>query len=288
MRVRYWLLGLFSCLAGAGHASPLISWFDFETRTGFQNWACASAGSCGLLGTGAISGFGGATLQQHLSWGTGSTLNPFVMGGGNPQNPAFAQSQLHITNYIGPGHTIVTDGGWTNINQFTHVNHIITIAGGALGAVNVNGWFQLLSPVALDIAQINPVTFLETVNVGAKNCPGPNPWGTACDDVFTITPLAEQMQFYYDGTYRYFLAFRFFADPSVNAVIVNPDGTVSLYTREACSAGGAAGACVGGYQPGVTTVYTQARIWTVLPLSNPLLFMMLGGFLLAAFARRRN
>lgn len=285
MRIRNLIAAVTLVAAGAVAADPIAS-FDFETRTGFENWACDGDGVCGLTANEPVTGFAGASLYEHLSWGTGSSQNPFVSGGGSTQDPYSAQSHLNITNFIGAGNSIITNGGWTTINVFTHTNNIITTAGGNLGAVDVNGWFQLTSPVSLSVPGINPLYFDETLNLDAEECPGPNPLGTACDDVFTTTALEGTFMFYNDGFYSYWISFQFAAGPGA-AVIDNGDGTFTIYTTEACSQDGDAGCAAGEpYSAGISTIYTQARIFTVfIPEPGTMLLMGIGAL---AFGLRRR
>ena len=273
--------------AGVASANVMIPSFDFETRTGFENWACSTAVNCHLTGNENITGYMGANLAEHLSWGTGSSQNPFVSGGGNAHHAYNAQSHLDITNFIGAGNSITTNGAWETINVFTHTNNIITTAGGNLGSVDVNGWFQLIAPVGLSVPGVNPLYFDETLNLDSGECPGPNPLGTACDDLFTTTGLDATFMFYSDGFYSYWISFQFAAGPGA-AVIPNGDGTFSIYTTEACSTDGQAGCGPGEpYSAGVSSVYTQARIWTMfIPEPSTMLLMGLG--VLALGMRRRK
>lgn len=273
----------------AGPVPPPISQFEFETRTGFQNWACEGVSPCNLTGNESITGFGGATIYEHLSWGTGSNQNPFVSGGGSATDPYLAQSHLDIMNFVGGGHYIQTNGAWETINAFTHTNNVITTAGGNLGTTQINSWFQLLSPVPLSDPGVSLLTFDETLNLDSDDCPGPNPNGSACDDIFTIPGLSGTFLFYIDPNYfySYWISFQFLQGPGAS-VVDNGDGTFTVYTTEACSEDDEAGCSAGEpYAAGVSTIFTQARIFTVF-IPEPGTLMLFGIGALALGLRRRK
>lgn len=271
MRLKQLILAGFA-LAGASvvSADPTIPSFDFETTTGFVNsgWTCqggaVDANTCSMN----FSNANGNGTYDTLSWGTEA-------------NPVDSQSYLDITNIAG---TIITNGGWVDINYFDHYNHIITEAGGNMETVTVQGLFEIVNPVFFGVGSPAPVIFDETFNQNSNVCPGPNPNGSACDDIFVTTGLSASIPFYYDGGGWYILSFQFFAGEGTT-VVPNGDGTFTIYTTEACSTDGQAGCSAGEvYTPGISRLITQARIDYVVPTPETLALLGLG---LVGFALRR-
>lgn len=268
--------GLLLGSAGIANAGPIITDWDFETITGFDanagaepdTWSCSNGSGFGdnacNLGFSDLNA--GGEDYETLSWGTPSAINTDD-----------AQSSLEITNLAG---SIITGGGWVDINYFDHYNHIITRAGGNMTSVSINGLFSIVSPIDFDVPGSNFVAFDETFNVDADNCPGDNPLGSACDDVFLTGVLQAEIPIWVDGR-LYYLTFRFLAGEGTY-VELNDDGvTVTIYTTEACSEDGEAG-CSGeeGYVPGFSRLITQARIDVPAPETLALLGVGLLGFAL--------
>lgn len=271
MRLKQLILAGFA-LAGASVAiaDPTIPSFDFETTTGFvgNGWTCnggaVDANTCDMN----FSNLNGNGTYDTLAWGTEA-------------NPLDAQSNLDITNIAG---TILTNGGWVDINYFDHWNQVITADGGHMETVTVQGLFEIVNPIYLGVGSPAPVIFTETYNQDSDECEGPNPNGSACDDLFITTGLHASAPFYYDGGGWYILSFQFFAGVGTT-VIPNGDGTFTIYTTEACSTDGIAGCGEGEtYTPGFSRLITQARIDYVVPTPETLALLGLG---LVGFALRR-
>lgn len=259
-------------LAGAGvaNADPSIPSFDFETTTGFigSGWTCEGGAVDDNICSMNFSDANTDGTYRNLSWGTEA-------------NPEDAQSYLEITNIAG---TIITNGGWVDINYFDHYNHIITAAGGNMETVGVSGLFELVAPLYFPVGGVNGVLFDETFNLDSDECPGPNPNDSACDDIFRTGGLQGSIPFFYDGGGWYVLSFQFFAGPGTT-VVDNGDGTFTIYTTEACSADGEAGCGEGEvYSEGFSRLITQARIDYIVP--TPETLALLGAGLLAFSLRR--
>lgn len=271
MRLKQLMLaGLVLAGAGVANAAPTIPSFDFETTTGFVNsgWTCqggaVDANTCSMEFL-AVNDNG---TYDRLEWGTEA-------------NPMDSQSYLNITNISS---TIITNGGWVDINYFDHFNHIITEAGGNMETVTVQGLFEIVNPLFLGVGSPAPVIFDETFNENSNLCQDPNPNNSACDDIFITTGLSASIPFYYDGGGWYILSFQFFAGEGTT-VIPNGDGTFTIYTTEACSTDGVAGCGEGEiYAPGFSRLITQARIDYVVPTPETLALLGLG---LVGFALRR-
>jgi hypothetical protein len=267
--------GLLLGSVGVASAGPVITDWDFETVTGFDDdglWTCSNGegpgdNDCDMSFEDLNSG---GEDYEILRWGTPSAINEDD-----------AQSYLEVTNLAG---TIITNGGWFDINYFDHWNHIITSAGGAMATVNINGLFSIVSPIDFDVPGTNAVAFNETFNVDSDDCPGPNPLDTACDDIFTTGVLQANIPLWVDGR-LYFLTFRFLAGEGT-FVVDNGNGTVTIYTTEACSEDGEAGCSAEeGYVPGFSRLITQARIDIPAPEALALIGVGLLGF---AMRRQRK
>jgi hypothetical protein len=263
------LAGMMLAGAGAAGAADIAS-FDFETTTGFNDsgWTCQGGAvednTCSL----GFSNLNSEGTYNTLSWGTEA-------------NPVDSQSFLDITNIAG---TIITNGGWVDINYFDHYNHIITEAGGNMETVAISGLFEIVSPLFFPVGGVNGVFFDETFNVDSDECPGPNPNDSACDDIFVTGGLEGSIPFYYDGGGWYVLSFQFFAGPGTT-VVDNGDGTFTIFTTEACSTDGEAGCGEGEtYAPGISRLITQARIDYIVPAPETLALLGIG---LLGFAMRR-
>ncbi|MFZ5843409.1 MAG: THxN family PEP-CTERM protein [Pseudomonadota bacterium] len=259
-------------LAGAGvaNADPSIPSFDFETTTGFidSGWTCEGGAVDANICSMNFSNVNTDGTYRNLAWGTEA-------------NPEDAQSYLEITNIAG---TIITNGGWVDINYFDHYNHIITSAGGNMETVGVSGLFELVAPLYFPVGGVNGVLFDETFNVDSDDCPGPNPNDSACDDIFRTGGLQGSIPFFYDGGGWYVLSFQFFAGPGTT-VVDNGDGTFTIYTTEACSTDGEAGCGEGEvYSEGFSRLITQARIDYIVPTPETLALLGVG---LLAFSLRR-
>ncbi|NQD36684.1 PEP-CTERM sorting domain-containing protein [Permianibacter sp. IMCC34836] len=265
------LAGLMLAGAGTASADPSIPAFGFETTTGFLDdgaWTCqgsAAGNNTCSMNFGNLNGNGS---YDTLAWGTES-------------NPDDSQSFLNITNIVG---SIITNGGWVDINYFDHYNHIITNAGGNMETVNISGLFEITSPISVGIPGVNSVYFDETTNMNSVNCPGPNPNGSACDDIFVTGGLNGSAPLFCDGGGCYILSFQFFAGVGTT-IVDNGDGTFTIYTTEACSTDGQAGCGAGEtYAPGFSRLITQARIDYIVPTPETLALLGLG---LVGFAMRR-
>lgn len=253
----------------AAQAAPIAS-FAFATSGGFldnTNASCSNGGAtaCNLTFGGGLSDGG----NLEVSWGTPSTASGNNLGG------VGEQSMLRITHDpLGLG-SIPTNGGFVTVDQFEHINHIITAAGGYMDAVDLLSRFVLLPP---PVNPLNPpglfdtqlVTFLESLN--QQNCPAPNPNGTFCDDEWNVEPLQGAFDFLVQDGYKYRIEFQFAAGPGA-AVIEQDDGTFDIWTSEPCSDFNPE-AC-GPYAAGRSTVFIQAQI-TATEVPEPGVLFLLG------------
>lgn len=278
------VLGLGATTANAA----LIAAFDSQTSGGFIDGTatCSNApGTCGLEFANPDPNEV-ATQYQKLSWGTPSTSS------GNPNEKSFIEATHYNT-------TIITNGGWFTVDQFDHVNHVLLADGGSMETVQYDSRFVLTNPANPlnfpGLAGSQTINFDETLN--QQLCPGLNPLGTHCDDVFNIMPLTGSFEFLNDGEYRYFLSFQFVAGPG--AFVDGPlddgghfgaeDGTYDIYTSEACSANSDFEICDSGYQAGVSTIFIQARIDArLIPEPGVLALLGIGLAGLGALRRRRE
>jgi len=285
MNTKKVLAGLILASSGfftAGASAALITAWDWTSDGGFVQGSstcsnCAEA-ACNLQYNNA-----GVTPSEIpgtssvMSWGTPSTatgsngnqsalqgvfgnsslgaLNAQLLGSDPIPIPAFAQ--------------IITNGGWTNTGAAIHYNNIITTAGGHMDTSTLTTTFQLLTPAAGPVNQTDiNIGFLESVNTAP--CPAPNPHGTVCDDVFSVTALPPPIAFTFDGI-NYTLEFRFANGPG--AMVVGN----TIYTAEEA--------------PGTAVMFVQAQILAEavpVPVPGVLALMGMGLMLLGWRVRGRK
>lgn len=148
-------------------------------------------------------------------------------------------SFLRITGPTNTAVNIVSDSGvWVDVAQFQHENNVIP--GGAfnftidlLDSFTLTGaTFALTGTDSLPQATLG-ISFTETLNeAAAASCAGPNPLGSACDDIFAI-PLLDAVI----GTFLFTalgedwnLSFRVFAQPAAGSFFDDTNNIV--YTAE--------------------------------------------------------
>jgi len=148
-----------------------------------------------------------------------------------------ARSFLRILPPSNTSVAITSDTDWVDINLLQHENNIIPVS-------SFGFTIDLLTSILVADAANTPlfglpelalgVTFTETPN--SSPCPGPNPLGSVCDDIFVVAGLDQvtgSFLFPFGGE-TYSLSFRVLADPLTGSFFddANPDGGGTIYTAE--------------------------------------------------------
>lgn len=270
----------------AGAYAAVIGAWDWASDGGFVDAASgagaatcnngATQDACNLeFSNAGATPSGIAGTSSMLTWGIPSTAS----GSGNGQQSGlqgifgasdmagFDAGALGFESIpIAPFGQIITNGGWTTTGAAIHYNNVITIPGGAMETTSLTTTFQLLTPVPLPVFGATlDIEFDETSNL-VTPCPGGNPHGTVCDDIFTLTGSLAPQTFEVLGQ-SYQISFRFADGPGA---IVDGD---TIYTAE--------------LSPGRAIVYVQARIDTI-PLPGVLALMGMGLVMIGWQARGRR
>jgi len=148
-----------------------------------------------------------------------------------------ARSFLRILPPSNTNVAISSDFGWFDLNLLQNENNIIQVS-------SFGFTIDLLTSILVADAANNllfalpelelGVTFTETSN--SSPCPGPNPLGSVCDDIFVVAGLDQvtgSFLFPFGGE-TYSLSFRVLADPLTGSFFddANPDGGGTIYTAE--------------------------------------------------------
>jgi hypothetical protein len=270
MNTKKVLAGLVLATSGffaAGASAAEIAAWDWVTDGGFNigGSTCSNGGEAACaLGYDNASGVtpsGIAGTASVMTWGTPSSSAAAngeqsglqgvfgASGSGGYNAQLLGSDPVAIPMF----EQIITNGGWTNTGAAIHYNNIITPAGGHMSTSMLETTFQLLTPGAGPVNEANiGIVFSETNN--NSPCPGGNPHGTICDDIFSISSALPPITFVFDGiTYK--ASFRFFDGPG--SIV---DGN-TIYTAE--------------NSPGTAVMYVQGRIDTI-PLPGILFLMGMG------------
>lgn len=268
--------GLF---ATGASAAPIAAW-DWQTDGGFVDGAStcdngAAPGACDLQYDNASGNTpsGIAGTSSVITWGEGTSLD-----GGNGQQSGlqgiFGSSSSTGFNAALLGsdevpipefEQIVTNNGWYNTGAAVHYNNVITSEGGAMASSILRTSFQLTAPVAGDVNETDmDIAFNETLNVSP--CEFPNPQGTVCDDIFTLSATLDPIVFTVGGQ-QYVASFQF--APGDGAQVIGD----TIYTSETA--------------PGTSTVFVQARIDTI-PVPGVLALMGMGLMMIGWQVRGRR
>lgn len=268
--------GLFTVSASAA----VIPTWEWVTDGGFRigEGTCSNGpteASCLLQydNTSGVTPSGIAGTASVMTWGVGSFLDG---GNGNQSGLQTVNGESGEGPYnaqlLGSGpvpipefEQIVTNDGWTNIGAAVHYNNVILTEGGHMQTSILTTSFQLLTPGSGPVLETDiDIVFNETENT--EPCPSPNPLGTVCDDVFTVSLLPSPVFFTIDGQ-LYKLRFQYAAG---EGTFVN--GT-TVYTSETA--------------PGTAILFSQARIDTI-PVPGVLGLMGMGLLLMGWQVRSRK
>lgn len=156
---------------------------------------------------------------------------------------ADAHSYLRILDPSNRRVDITSEGGWVNVAQIEHENNIIPVGSFAF-TINMIDKFALGRAIfaATGTSILGPTTlgisFSETPNEPAGGvCPGVNPLGSTCDDIFAVPSLDSvigSFLFTEIGTGELFeLSFRILAEAD-SGTFFDDVGNI-IYTREAAT-----------------------------------------------------
>jgi hypothetical protein len=244
--------GLFAVSASAA----LITAWDFATDGGFVigGSTCNNGGeaACDMAynnGAPAVTPSGIAGTASIMTWGTGvvrtgstgeqsGLQGVFGTTGEGPYNAQALGGVLPVT--IPAFEQILTNGDWVNTGAAVHYNNIIDSTEGYMRTSTLETTFQLTAPVVGPVLGTNiSILFTETNNTAP--CPGLNPHGTICDDIFTVTDQLDPIVFTIEGI-TYTVQFRRIGGPG--SIVVNN----TIWTAENA--------------PGTSVMYIQARIFS--------------------------
>jgi hypothetical protein len=273
-----------SAFFAANASAVVIGAWDWTSDGGFSNVAAGpTAATCnnGALQSDCSLGFSNAGVTPSgiddtssiITWGTPSTVSGndnqsglqavFGSSGSGPYN---AQNLGSLAVPIPEFQQLITNGGWTNTGAAVHYNNVITIPGGAMASTTLATTFQLTAPIVGPVVGTQlGIQFNETSNLNPA-CPGGNPHGTICDDIFSLTGALDPITFQVLGqTYK--ISFRFADGPGA---IVQGN---TIYTAE--------------LKPGTAVIFVQARIDTV-PVPGVLALMGMGLVMIGLQVRGRR
>lgn len=230
------VIGGSTCSNGAEAACNL----QYDNTSGVTPSGIPGTASVITWGTASGQGTGEQSGLQGVFGASGSGgYNAQLLGSDPVPIPMFEQ--------------IITNGGWTNTGAAVHYNNIITTTGGHMATTTLETTFQLLTPGPGPVGMESiDIAFDETVN--QLPCPGGNPHGTVCDDIFSLSDFLDPISFTIDGR-LYKLSFQYADGPG--ALV---DGT-TVFTAE--------------NSPGTAVMYVQGRIDTI-PLPGVLALMGMG------------
>ncbi|MFA5631066.1 MAG: THxN family PEP-CTERM protein [Porticoccaceae bacterium] len=284
MNMKKILAGLIFTSSGlftVGASAALVTNWDWTSDGGFVTGAatCSNGAeaACNLQYDNAsgVTPSGVAGTASVMTWGTPST-SPGANGNQSGLQGVFGASGAgpYDAQLLGSGPIaiplfpqLITNNGWSNTGAAVHYNNIITSNGGHMDTSKLTTTFQLLAPLAGPVNSTDiDIEFLESNNTAP--CPGANPHGTVCDDVFSVSSLPPPIVFMYDGI-TYTLSFQFADGPG--AIV---DGN-TIYTAEEA--------------PGTAVMFVQARIDArVIPVPGVLALMGMGLILLGWRVRGRK
>jgi PEP-CTERM motif len=201
MRTARTLLAIAALAAVIGWSSAATAvTFDLDVFVGFVDatGTCSAGSTClGFAG-------GDATTSTRLNWdnATNNTNSYLSIGAlpdviGFPPNvpPVGSPSVAGIPTGTGTG-TITDNNSIVRTAQIRHTNNVIPVEDNDLATITLDTLLTLSSggnPV-LTVPLSEFVTFQETAN--NSPCPGANPFGSICDDVFTINiPIFADIPF---------------------------------------------------------------------------------------------
>lgn len=250
-------------LIGQAAQAALITQWQYDVETGFQNWTDSTGTGTGVVGENPNPNL--SNLNTKLSWG--------------PAAPA-SRSSIVITGSV-TGTDLHTNGAAVDGAQFTHNNFVIPNTSSYLTSASLLNQVTL-TPYVPPGSALDPFTttfainFQETRN-DVGTCPPTS--GSVCDDIFVLTnPGAQSFSFDLDGT--------------TYTVALDIIGLTTL-SDEACSRAGAASGC-----QGVLTLEDQSNLITTqfsitaqnapVPEPGTLSIMGLGLVGLALMGIRRN
>lgn len=197
-------LGLAIALAtGSAAAAPVTHW-DYTVSSAF-------GGATFTSGTGSQEQF-----PTSISWGGTSSSD---------------RSSVGITNTPRTG-TLVTDGGPSLANTYTHNNNPISGNYATLRSATINAQLGLRVDGSSDaytfFGASYTVLFSETPN--ATPCAATSPANNPCNDIWVLDGSLNKS--FTIGDYEYF--FHFYAQPALDELPAN-----------VCAAAGAAAGCIG-------------------------------------------